>query len=225
MLPTSHDLLASTMDVLDALAAAGKFDTTITRSVGDACVVLGFDDLAERASRILVMTPGEDVFAGAIMNFTPDAEAIRRLRQLSDRDVLEREFPPFRRSDVEEAARSQNETSLAWERRYDEALAVARAHPRLPHETSMVAEIASTAAVLGDFAICEELLRDEVLRPGEAYSVRIVLAIEYARTEWHSESERVVTGLTPRVQGWESIHLALGLAGRRPWAGYPYADY
>jgi hypothetical protein len=218
-------LLASVIDALKASAAAGKVNTSVVRFAGHACVVLGFSELAKRASRILELVPGDKFFAGAIMNFTPDTEAIRRSRRLSDVDVVEREFPPFQRSDVEAAARSQEETRLAWERQYDKALAIARANPRQPPETSMVAEIAATAAVLGDFGISEELLGDDALRSGEAYAVRIVLAIEYARGERRSEAERVVTGLKPPVQDWWGICLALGLAGRRPWAGYPYADY
>lgn len=225
MLPTSHDLLASVVDALDASAAAGKVNTSVTRFAGHACIVLGFSELTQRVSRILALVPGEAFFAGAIMNFTPDTDAIRRRRRLSELDVLERELPAFRRSEVEEAARSREETRLACERRYDEALARARAHPRQPPETSMVAEIAATAAVLGDFGICENLLGDEVLLSGEAYAVRIVLAIEYARCQRHSEAARVVTGLNPPAQDWWGICLALGLAGRRPWAGYPYADY
>jgi hypothetical protein len=122
-------------------------------------------------------------------------------------------------------ARLEEETGLAWERRYDEAVALARQRPRKPQETSMVAEVASTAAVLGDFGTVDQLLRDEDLRSSESCAVRLVLAIEYARFQLYSEAERVIASLTPPVQGWKSVHLALGLAGRRPWAGYPYADY
>jgi hypothetical protein len=225
VLPTSHDLLAAVVDELDASAAAGNFHTGVIRQAGHASVVLGFSELAERVSRILTLVPKDKFFAGAIMNFTPDAEAFRRLRRLDDRDVVEREIPPFRSSDVEELARSREATRLAWERQYDRALAVALAHPRQPPETSMVAEIAATAAVIGDFDIAQQLLRDEALPPGDAYAVRIVLTIEYVRGQRHFEAEHVLTGLKPPVQDWWSIQLALGLAGRRPWGGYPYADY
>jgi hypothetical protein len=222
---SSHNLLVSTIDVLDASAAAGRFNTAMIRAAGEACVVLRFYELAERVGRILALVPKEAFFAGALANFTPDSEAIQRCRRLRDLDVVACEFPPFRRSDVEEMARLQEETRLAWQRRYDEALALARERPRKPPETSMVAEIASTAAVLGDFGTVDQLLRNEDLRSSESYAVRVVLAIEYARWQLHSEAERVIANLTPPVQGWKSIHLALGLAGRRPWAGYPYADY
>jgi hypothetical protein len=225
MLPTSHNLLADTINALDASATAGRFNTVMMRVAGEASIVLRFHDLAGRVGRILALMPDEAFFIGAVTNFTPDSEAINRCRRLRDLDVIEREFPPFRRSDVEEMANVQEETRLAWQRRYDEALAIAREHPRKPPETSMVAEIASTAAVLGDFATVDQLLMNEDLRPSESHTVRLVLAIEYARCQLYSGAERVIASLTPPLQGWTSIHLALGLAGRRPWAGYPYADY
>jgi hypothetical protein len=225
MLAASHDLLTRTITELEASFAAGRFDTSAMRRTGEACLLVGFSELADHASRLLARSPKEAFFAGAIMYFTPDANAIERLRRLRDVDVLERDFPPFRRSDVEEGARSQEETRLAWERRYGDALRLAREHPRQPPETSMVSQIASTAAVLGDFHIVEQILRDEAVPSGEAYYVRLILAIEYARCQVRPEAERVITGLAPPVQGWHAVQLALGLSGRRPWGGYPYADW
>jgi len=102
---SSHYLLVSTIDVLDASAAAGRFNTAMIRAAGEACVVLGFSELAERVGRILALVPKEAFFAGALPNFTPDSEAIQRCRRLRDLDVVAREFPPFRRSDVEAMSR------------------------------------------------------------------------------------------------------------------------
>jgi hypothetical protein len=224
MLPTSHELLTSAITTLEAVCAAGRFDTSAMRSVGEAGLVLGLSEIADRASRLLGRAPDKAFFAGAIMNFTPDSNAIQRARRLRDLDVLEREYPPYRVSDIEQYARSQEETRLAWERRYGEALTVAREHPRQPPETSMVSEIASTAAVLGDFDIVEQLLRDE-LQPSRTYYVRLILVLEYARRQFRSEAERVILSLKPPVEGGAAVQLALGLAGRRPWGIYPYADW
>ena len=224
MLPTSHELLAGAIDELETSAATGVFRTMDARFAAEASLVLGFSELAARASQILTRAPAQNFFAGAIMNFVPDADAIARLRKVHDIEAVEPNYPRFSKSVIEPIAESQIETSLAWHRRYDEALAHARKHPRQPPETCMVAEIAVTAAVLGDFATAEKLLGDKALRPGEVHAVRLTLAIEYVRYQRPLDAERVFASIEP-VKGWARIVLALGFAGRMPWQIYPYADW
>jgi len=212
------------MNILSEFTAHGRFDTTLIRAMGEACSVLGFSDLRERAAAMLVAAPRNAFFAGAIMNFVPDSEAIARLRQLRSCKVLEQEFPIFRLGDVEPIAAVEKTTRLAWQGEYDAAFKLSLIQPRPAPLTSATTEIALTASVCGSFHIAEGVLKDPTLRGGEAHLIRLVLVIEYSRANMSSDANRAEKML-PAIQGWEAIHLALGLAGLRPWATYPYPDY
>lgn len=219
----AHQLLAIVVQQIEAEAREG-LNTFLIRAAIEACVVLGFNDLGARATAVFASIPDEAFFAGAIKNFEPTAGALSRLRQMHKLDALNQRLPPFRKDLVEEVAVLQEPTRLAWHGMYEDAFAAGRVLRREPHETSAIAEIAVTAAILGDFRIAEDVIKDEILSPGDTHLIKLVLAIEYARAQMFSEAARVTESLLP-LQGFDCIYLALGRSGRRPWEIYPYPDY
>ncbi len=217
-------LLEGALRLVEDHVQRGQFHTLLVRKIVEACTVLDFADLATSARALLQKAPDSAFFAGAIMNFIPDSGAVARMRRGSTIEEIQRSYPWFEKSAIERIARSQEATRIAWERNYRDAVAAAPTQDRAPHETPAIVEVALTAAVLGDFAIAEDILQDEHIGPGPVHLGRMVLAIEYTRAGLYAKA-RATAGRLQLIGPWEAIHFALGFSGRQPWAGYPDPDY
>jgi hypothetical protein len=217
-------LLEGALSFVEDHVQRGQYHTLLARKLVEACTVLDFADLATSARALLQKAPDSAFFAGAIMNFVPDSGAVARMRRGSTIEEIQRSYPWFKKSDIERMARSQEATRFAWERNYRDALDVAPSQDRASHETPAIVEVALTAAVLGDFAIAEDILQDEHIGPGPVHLGRIVLAIEYTRAGLYAKANATAARIQ-LIGPWEAINFALGFSGRQPWPGYPYPDY
>lgn len=134
---------------------------------------------------------------------------------------LEEDHPVYSRHESRERVAklvgSERHIALCLEGRFDDAKREAQSDLALE-------EAGLTMAVLGEFDAARRVMSDPALPDFRRAGVRLVLMIELFRAGRQDEAsallgEMEATGLSE----WD--HLALGIAGRVPWVGYPYPDW
>jgi hypothetical protein len=207
---------------LEREAGDRRYNTLCIRALGSAAKVLGCQEIADRAVRLLRDAPDRAFWAGMITNIELPATVPERMRtldsvaQLEDRHPLYREDELLRR--IQSCAETEKHIALCLEGRFQEARALVGSGVRLE-------EIGDTLAILGEFDAARSIASDPALEPLRQQGVRLVLVIELFRRGRVEEAGALLAELESAGLGaWEPIHLALGVAGREPWGEYPYPD-
>jgi hypothetical protein len=204
-------------------ANRGQINVLCVRALAGAAVLLGEDDLADRATALLRSAPDDKFFAGAIANFELPKVAPPSLRQPPPITQLEEDHPVYSRHEsrerVTKLAGSVRHIALCLEGRFDVAQREARSDLALE-------EVGLTMAVLGEFEAARRVMSDPALPDFRRAVVRLVLVIELFRNGRADEASALLAGMEATgLSGWGLLQLALGLAGRVPWVGYPYPDW
>jgi hypothetical protein len=203
-------------------AKAGRLNTFRIRALANASAVLGQNDVAERAVRLLRSAPDGAFWAGMIANFELPKTVPERLRTIEPSDELEKHHPPYCEKDIVGRLRSYAKTEdhfgLCLEGKVQEA--------RSKAVGVKLEEVGATLAVLGDFDGALSVARDPILEQFRQRGVLLVLVIEFFRRGRIEACDAILTELEASGLGaWDRIFLALGFAGREPWGGYPYPDW
>ena len=145
------------------------------------------------------------------------------MRTVDPAEDSERHHPPYREDELVDRIRScaatEKHFALCLDGQFHEARAVAVSGVRLE-------EVGDTLAVLGEFEAARSVAGDPALEPWRQQGVRLVLLIELFRRGRVDEAGALLAELESTGLGaWGRVHLALGFAGREPWAGYPYPDW
>lgn len=215
--------LESSIGELEKDAEEGRYNTMCIRALACAGAVLGQNDVAERAIRLLGVAPDEAFWGGMITNFELPKTVPEWWRMVDTPEKLEQQHPPYREENIVDRVRSYASTeehfALCLAGRFQEARSKAKSGVQLE-------EVGATLAVLGQFDAALSVARDATLETFRQRGVLFVLAIELFRCGRIEEGGAMLAELKPASIGaWERIHLALGLAGREPWGGYPYPDW
>jgi hypothetical protein len=215
--------LEAGIDQLEKDAIESRYNTFSIRSLGSAAVVLGQQDIADRAAQLLRAAPDEKFWAGAITNIELPMTVPTGMRTIDTQESLQKCHPTYREEDVVERIRSnandEVHISLCSEGRFQEARAKAAS-------ALQIEEVGDTLAVLGEFEAALSISRDPALDDFRQRGVRFVLVIELFRRGLVAESAEILSELEAVGLGaGERVHLALGFAGREPWSGYPYPDW
>jgi hypothetical protein len=181
-----------------------------------AAQILMVPDCVTRATELL---RGADPLKGALVNFHA-AHHVWNPPTLSD---SEKAYPTCGRTEI-----------LQW----IESFSARELHIRLalngePQPALTAAsgscgftEVATTFAVMGRLQEAMQVLENASIAEVHKHGAWLVVAIEARRAEDASVFERALGELaTEKSEPWKHIHLAFGLAGRRPWFGYPFPDY
>jgi hypothetical protein len=198
-------------------ASRGQYVWNLIGDVANVARLLGGGELATRALRVLHESS------------PPEYYLKRAARSVEE---LERDYPLYQESRIldmmQAAALREPHLALALEGRYDQALANAE-------WATEVEEIGETRAVRGDFegaVLCLQLLAEPGCKHfGVGFESRqkallVVIAIELFRRGLNEQAQIVLSDLeSRRIESWYRVNLAVGLAGREPWQGYPYPDY
>lgn len=208
---------------LEGEASEGRYNTFCIRTLACAATLLGRQAVVERAIRLLRETPDEAFWAGAVTNIELPAVVPEKLRLIDSPAELEDRYPAYSREDTVERIRSYAVTdehlALCLDDHHQEARAKA-APGRL------LQEVGATLAVLGEFDAALSVARDPVLDDVRKKGVLLVLVLELFRSERIEEFQPALAELeSADLDAWGRIHLALGIAGREPWGGYPYPDW
>lgn len=208
---------------LERDAKAARYNTLCIRALAHAAAVLGQNDLAGRAIRLLRAAPGGAFWTGIITSFRLPKTVPEGMRTLDPPEKLEQRHPPYREAEivwrVRSAATTQEHFALCLAGRFQEARSRAGSGVRLE-------EVGDTLAVLGEFDAALSVARDPALEEFRRRGVLFVLVIELFRRGRFEEAETILEELgAANLGAWERIQLALGLGGREPWGGYPYPDW
>jgi hypothetical protein len=208
---------------LEKDALGSRYNTFSIRALGCAAVLLGQNDIADRAVRLLRVTPDQAFWAGAITNIELPMTVPVGMRTIDTLESLQKQHPPFRAEDIVERIRANanddEHLALCLEGRFQEARAKATSGLKLE-------EVGDTLAVLGGFDAAVSISRNPALDDFRQRGVRFVLVIELFRRGRIAESGAILAELeSAGLQAGERVHLALGFAGREPWSGYPYPDW
>jgi hypothetical protein len=215
--------LAASIREVEEEAKDGRLNTSCIRALANAAAVLGHNDVAERALRLIRAAPDSAFWAGMITNFNLPKTVPEGLRTIEPPDQLEQHHPLYSEKEIVDRVRSYAKTeehfAICLEGRFQEARALAGSGVRLE-------EVGDTLAVLGEFDAARSVASDPALEPFRQRGVLFVLVIELFRHGRVEEAGALLADLESAGLGaWERVHLALGFAGREPWGGYPYPDW
>jgi hypothetical protein len=207
---------------IEEKAKGGSLNTFCIRALANASAVLGQNDIADRALRLLRTASDGAFWASMITNFELPKTVPERLRTIEPPDELEKHHPRYcekaslRR--VFSYAKTEEHFGLCLEGRVQEARSKATG--------VKLEEVGATLAVLGHFEGALSVARDPLLERFRQRVVLLVLVIEFFRRDRIEECNAILTELEAWGLGaWDRIFLALGFAGREPWGGYPYPDW
>jgi hypothetical protein len=215
--------LEAVISRLEEKAAEGRYNTFCIRALASAATLLGREAVAQRAIRLLRETPDEAFWAGAITNIQLPAVVPEELRRIGSPEELENRYPAYRRENIIERIRSfavtDKHLAPCLDDHYQEALTKAVSGWRLQ-------DVGVTFAVLGEFDAAQSLARDPGLDDAMKQGLLLVLVLEFFRSERIEEFQAALAELeSAGLDEWRRIYLALGIAGREPWGGYPYTDW
>lgn len=215
--------LEAGIEELEREARLDRYNTSCIQELGCAATVLGQRAIADRAAQLLRAAPGEAFWAGIISNIELQTRVPERMRTIDAVAELEERHPKCSTGEIVERVRSravgEEHLALCLEDRVQDARQIAGAGLQLE-------EMGATLAVLGEFDAARNIASDPALETFRQQGVRFVLAIELFRWGRVDEAGVLLTELESTGLGaWERAHLALGLAGREPWVGYPYPDW
>jgi hypothetical protein len=222
-IPLAQSHLEAGIGELERDAEGGRYNTLCIRALAGAAVVLRQQDVVDRAIRLLRAAPDGAFWAGIITNIELPKTIPEGLRTVNTPEKLEEQHPPYREEDIvgriRSYARTEEHFALCLEGRIQEARSRAKSGVRLE-------EVGDTLAVLGEFDAALSVARDPGLDDFRQRGVFMVLVIELYRRGHVEKAGAILAELESAGLGaWERIHLALGLAGREPWGGYPHPDW
>jgi len=216
----SLQLLTHVAELLEeSQRKGGGCNYLAARFAGHAARLLEFDALSLRFANLLAALTPDQYWSAMITNIPRTDDVLRGVRQLLPLAEIEREHPLFT-DDYATTMITDSSVHLlpCLDHHYEAAFAAAES------EASRE-EVALTQAVLGD----TELAIASTSRLSEHHrrdNVLFVVAIELYRHNRSAEAEAIHKRLPKATLcEWGSAHMALGVANRVPWAGYPYADY
>jgi hypothetical protein len=220
----ARDHLVAAVEALERSSAAGRHETMRARAVTETATVLGYSDLADRAQTVLRQAPDTAFLTGAITNVaSAGPSAGERMRAIKPIDEIERDHPNVTGSQLEARLRRWADTephvAMCLGGRHRDATASAST-------SRVVVEIGATLAALGDINSARALLRHSALDASHREGLLVVLMIESARHGRADDASGAGTSADlVAFDTWSRVHLALGLAGRDPWSGYPVPDW
>lgn len=201
------------------LEASRCRNALLLRSAWDAAHLHGQPELAQRIRALYdaVSDPWRGVLSSADLANRPkpplEPPEASRYRAY-DLDFVRTHF----------ATSISRAVALAWQRNYRRALRACE--PPRPGLTPASAEVATTAAVLGDFDVALAVLGRSEIGEGARAMILSALVVEQARAGDEAGAHRSYEALLEVDRsGWSRTHVCIGLTGREPWGGYPYADY
>ena len=222
----AREHLVAAAEWLERSSAAGRHETLLARVLAESATLLEHADVTGRAQAVLRRAPDSAFLAGAITNIAGAGAgpgAVERLRATRSVDEIARDHVTVTVTELKARLRRWAETephvAMCLSGRQRDAVATA-------DSSRMVAEIAATLAVLGDIDAARALLRHPALDASHREGLLVVLMIESARrgrTDGVGGNESSAD--LGELGAWSRVHLALGLAGRDPWAGYPFPDW
>ncbi len=215
-------LIASVCE-LEKDAQGARYNTSCIGELANVSLVLGQRDVAERALRLLRAAPDVAFSAGMITNIELSKTVLERLRTVDPLEKLEDQYAPYREEEIvghiRSYARTEEHLALCLEGRTEEARSTAGSGLRLE-------EVGVTLAVLGEFDAALSVARDPLLEHFRQRGVLLILVIEFFRRGQMEYFEAILAELESSGLGpWDRILLALGIANREPWTGYPYPDW
>jgi hypothetical protein len=190
------------------------------------CALFGRPDLAARLADVLSDAPAVDLFKHAITNIDPatvNVDAFRRPRSAVE---VERAHPPCSHEALIGQLRTQAEGDAASEEpRHHLALCLTGdvdGAMRAARGELALEEVAATLVVLGQPERATALIDAQPVSDYRRQAIRFVILAEACR--------RRLLGFAPAVRATESrghsrVPVILALAGRLPWAGYPFSDW
>lgn len=216
-------LLSAAIEQLEDIATSNHFNHFEIRLVGEAARILRNDVIADRAEDLLRRTPDQKFWAGAVSNFELPAIVPNSMRELRSLAQLERDFPLISSESlllgIRRLSESESHLKLCLEGRYDDATSIASAGLQLE-------EVAEAFAVMGEFERAHSVTLLPSFESARAGNVRIVSIIELFRRSRVDEGLTLLEKLeSSRLGPSGRACLALGLAGREPWGGYPFPDW
>lgn len=216
-----HQLAASIYE-LESEAAGGRYNTFCIRSLANAAVILGQQDIAGRALHLLGAAPDDAFWAGAITNFDLPKTVPARLRTTEPSDELAKQHPAY----CEETIVGRIRSYANHEEHFALCLSGEIQKARSKAKGLQLQEVGATLAVLGDFDSALSVARDPALELFRQHGVLLVLVVEFFRRARFADANKILAELQAVGLGAsDRVILALGLAGREPWGGYPYPDW
>ena len=217
-------LLRDAVTQLELQAREGRYATTCIRAVADGARLLGDEGLASRTLRLLQEAPDGGFSHGALASFELPQLAPRWMRTCRTHQEIATEHPVYdgQRSFelIKACATSEPHIGLCLEGQHEEARSVAGSDRALE-------EMGAALAVLGQFDATLSIARLPTLPGFRQRGILQVLIIEEFRADQCDQAILLLEELEAggHLDAWNRLHLALGLAGRVPWAGYPFSDW
>jgi hypothetical protein len=204
-------------------AKQGRYAPPRTKFAGSVARLLGREDIARRCAKLLGDTPDTVFWNGILTNIALPEAVPPQMRSIPSLAELEEAFPTYSESRVvayiRQCAETERHLALALERRYEEAFDQARTDLQ-------VEEIALAQAVLGDMEAAVDSAVSQVSSGDRRFGVFLVLTVELFRRGRVAEAHRQLAALdSGHLNVWSAGQLALGIADRQPWQGYPYPDW
>lgn len=210
--------LAGVLRYLDACKKqSGSFNTSLCLDAGDACILLGFDQLkSEFESRLIVETSPS--FLEKIWSSISLKRVKKKPWKLSFVEQLEKSHPQLDDDHVRESVR----------RMFPEFT------PCLDGEFEAVSKTVSSEFEIECFALTQAVLGffEEAMKTSERINerhrisnVQFVMAIEHFRHDRISEGEAILSLIPTELSDFGAVQFALGISRRTPWLDYPYPDY
>jgi hypothetical protein len=219
--PFIESMLGGAADQVEHAAREGRIDLYTVGRLTHASILLQCRSAAERARRIEDTVPIEALYPGIITNIElPPPPTVRKPPRM---ESLEAEFPPYDRNRLlarfRREAASNRSFALAIEGRFVEARQEAEGQHSLH-------DLGPLLAILGHFDEAARIDDDPNLMIGRRGLARQIIAHELLRRGQRAVlasrlRELEVNGPNPNLR----IDLALVVAGRTPWGGYPFADW
>jgi hypothetical protein len=215
-------LLNIAIDDLEMAARANRMNHFVAKLLGATANSLGHLAIAKRVDFLLGKLSAEDIFRGAITNIDwrkLDCNELDRLRAIQPEDEFAASHPMYDRDspvpELQKCAQHSPHLHFCLQGEIHRALMVAKSE--LDYE-----EIANTLAALGKFDDAISMIDSSPVSPERRRNVRFVVLVEKCR--------RLVPGFAEEIarfnpRDYDLLHVALALAGRRPWEIYPYPDY
>lgn len=216
----ASNLLKSVAEELEtAFRAHHSCNTMLARYAGDATLILGFNDLTPRFSRLLKQSKREGFYGGVITSKRLPWFVPRRERQLTPIEKINTDHPAFTDDfPVETFAKFYPEMLPCLGSGFDALLDAATTE-------LAIEEIALSQAILGRYndAINTSSRLKESHRRN---NVQFVIGIEQFRlglfSDFQAFKDRLEDGT---LAGWGGAQFALGICNRVPWCPYPFPDY
>jgi len=196
----------------------GACNTLVAKYAGNASLILGFDDLADRYLHLILDVTPDRYWAGVLTNLPRDEVPVAA-KKLDDLADINRQHPIFCDNYIETVVNKFCPHLLpCLSGDYETALSSADSQ-------LMTEEIILIQVMRGEI----ELAMSSISRLSEQWrkdGVHFVTAIELHRKGRHEEAEQTLKVLGDDFfDDWGLAQMALGISNRVPWTPYPFPDY